>query len=136
MSWMVATLLMDTIRIKDAHDFDSDEYNNLLIIEKEISRLKRGKYISEIEDRILSLIRGGYLVKDIETIIGMERGAISKIFSRICNRISFYLGGEFTDTGYIAELSTKHNLTEEQQELLSEFMKSNLKYKILRRPIE
>jgi hypothetical protein len=127
---------METPQIKVTHDFEADDYNNLLIIEKKISSMEKNNMFSPQELKILALIREGYLFGDIESIIGLGRDTVSKIFKNICERISFSLGGEFTNDGFIQEVSRKNKLTLEEQKKLEDFMGSNLKHKILRRPIE
>lgn len=136
MSWIVARLLMETPQIKAVHDFDADDYNNLLIIEKKIDDMLANHLFSKQEVNILNLIREGYLFGDIESQIGLGRDTVSKIYKNICERIAFSLGGEFTNEGFIKEVSRKNNLSPEEQEKLARFMDSNLKHKVLRRPTE
>lgn len=135
-SWIVQRLLMETPQIKEIHDFESDDYNNLLVIEKKMASMISNKMFSEQESIIINYIREGYLFGDIESFIGVGRDTISKIFKNICERIAFSLGGEFTNDGFIREVSKKNKLSIKEQEKLAKFMDSNLKYKILRRPIE
>lgn len=135
-SWIVQRLLMETPQIKETHDFEADDYNNLLVIEKKISSMKKNQMFSEQECTILNFIREGYLFGDIESFTGVGRDTISKIFKSICERIAFSLGGEFTNDGFIREVSKKNKLSIKEQEKLAKFMDSNLKYKILRRPTE
>jgi hypothetical protein len=133
-SWIVSRLLMETPQIKESHDFDSDDYNNLLVIEKKIAGMIENNMFSVQEKRILSLITEGYLFGDIESQIGLGRDTVSKIYKNICERIAFSLGGEFTNDGFIREVSRRHHLSPKEQEKLILFMASNLKHKILRRP--
>jgi hypothetical protein len=134
MSWIVQRLLMETPQIKEVHDFESDDYNNLLIIEKKVTQMVENELFSMQETEILSLIREGYLFGDIESLIGLGRDTVSKIYKNICERIAFSLGGEFTNDGFIREVSKKNHLSKEEQEKLVRFMDSNLKHKVLRRP--
>jgi hypothetical protein len=134
MSWIVQRLLMETPTIKETHDFESDDYNNLLIIEKKISGMMENTMFSMQEIQILTLIQEGYLFGDIEPIIGLGRDTVSKIYKNICERIAFSLGGEFTDDGFIREVSRKNHLSLAEQDKLARFMESNLKHKILRKP--
>lgn len=136
MSWIVQRLLMETARIKEAHDFDSDDYNNLLIIEKKIQAMKANNMFSDQELQILDLIRDGYLFGDIESRISLGRFTVSKIYKNVCERISFSLGGEFTDGGFVKEVAEKNKLSPEEQAKLARFMDSNLRHKVLRRPTQ
>jgi hypothetical protein len=134
MSWFVQRLLMETTQIKGTHDFEADDYNNLLIIEKKISDMVKNDLLTRNELRILELIKEGYLFSDIESMVGVGRETVSKTYKNICEKIAFSLGGEFTDDGFIKEVSKRHHLTKEEERKLSRFMESNLKHKILRKP--
>lgn len=125
---------METPMIKEIHDFDSDDYNNLLIIEKKITGMLENQMFSQQEVEILTLIREGFLFGDIESMIGLGRDTVSKIYKGICERIAFSLGGEFTNDGFIKEVSSKNHLSHEEQAKLARFMESNLKHKVLRKP--
>jgi len=126
---------MDTEAIREVNDIDSDDYNDLLIIEKKIKEMRGQDFITNLEFKILTLIQSGYLFGDIETIIDVGRDTVSKIFKNVCERIAYSLGGEFTDEGFIKEVADRHRLTEEDTTILEEFMESNLRHKILRRPL-
>jgi hypothetical protein len=125
---------METPTIKETHNFESDDYNNLLIIEKKITGMMEKQMFSMQEVHILTLIREGYLFGDIESQIGLGRDTVSKIYKGICERIAFSLGGEFTNDGFIREVSKKNHLSPEEQAKLARFMESNLKHKVLRKP--
>lgn len=136
MSWIVQRLLMETPQIKETHDFESDDYNNLLVIEKKMKEMDKNNLFNTEEIEVLNLIRAGYLFSDIEPMLKVGRETVSKIYKNVCERIAFSLGGEFTDEGFIQEVSEKNNLTPEEQDKLARFMNSNLKHKIMRRPTQ
>jgi len=125
---------METPQLKVEHDFDSDDYNSLLVIEKKINSMIENEMFSEQEIKILGLICEGYLFGDIEAILGVGRSTVAKIYKNVCERISFSLGGEFTNEGFIREISKRKHLTKAEQRKLSKFMESNMRYRILRRP--
>jgi hypothetical protein len=127
---------METPQIKSVHDFESDDYNNLLVIEKKIQDMCANNLLTPHEVEIINLIRDGYLFSDIEPILKIGRETISKIYKNVCDRIAFSLGGEFTDDGFIQEVSERNNLSPREQQKLVQFMNSNLKHKILRRPTQ
>lgn len=136
MSWIVQRLLMDSPRIRETHDMDSDEYNDLLIIEKKINDMKKRSLITPVESTILSYIVQGYLLDDIENFCGISRETISKIFKSLCEKISYSIGGEFTDDGYIEEIAKRNRLTDQEQDILKNFMSSKLRHKVMRRPLK
>jgi hypothetical protein len=133
MAWMVENLLRNKYQIKEDPDFESDPYNNVLVIEKAILDLTKKKSLTSLEIQIINLISVGYMFDDIEKILGLSRETISKLFSSSCNKISYYLGGEFTDEGLLEYMQVKYKLTDEQIEKLQTFMKSRFKHKIVRK---
>lgn len=134
MSWIVARLLMETVKLKEHPDFESDDYNNLLVIEQKIESMKRSNLLEKDEEQILSLIREGYLFGDIGEMIGMGTETVSKTYRAVCGRIAYSLGGEFTDEGYLQAVAKNRHLSEEQVSILKNFINSSLRHKVLRRP--
>jgi hypothetical protein len=132
MSWLVSTLLREKNRIYATADFESDEFNDLLLIDKKIEDLLKKGLLSPFELEILDTITSGVPLNEIETSLKLERHTISKIYSSITNRIAFYLGGYFTDEGYLEYISSKYNLQNNQIKKLEEFMSSKFKFKLPR----
>lgn len=126
MSWIVASLLNDRERIKSEGDLDSDDFNDLLLIEKAIETLAREKRLSKDELIIIGFLHG---------TVEMERHVIAKKRQQICQRIGYYLGDYFTDEGYLDYMQIKHNLTDEQVETLRKYINSKYKHKVARKPI-
>lgn len=118
--------------IKSNPDFESDDYNNLLMIEKKVSELKNKNLLSSIELTIIGLMSEGKTFGDLEKILRMSRVTISKIFIKSCYKISYSLGGIFTDSGYIDYMKEKYKLTEKEVERLEEYIVSKFKHKIMR----
>jgi hypothetical protein len=132
MSWIVQYLIKNSLQLKSKHDVDSDEYNNLLLMERKIEILDSHRVISSLEMNILNLFRNGCIPKEVAQILGLNRDTVAGIFIKICDKISFYLGGEFTDDGYITYMQEKYNLKEEEVEKLKKYMTGNLKHKLIR----
>jgi len=132
MSWKTETLIINWLRLKEEHDLESDDYNNLLILEKKAKELYQLGILTPIEVQILNLVSNGSMLSDINKEIPLAKKTISLIFKSACEKISFCLGGEFTDFGTIDELSDKYELTNEQIENLITYMKSEHKHKLSR----
>jgi hypothetical protein len=113
-------------------DLYDDDYNNLLLVQKQIKRMISNKLLSEKEVLVLESTLEGKTASDIEKEFGLSRLTISKIFSEICDRIAIILGREFTNEGYLDYMATKHNLTPEQVEKAREYMQSNKRHAIMR----
>ena len=130
MSFLIEHLLIESLILKEEHDLESDSYNDLLIIEKKIKELKEKGLFTENEYKILTLISEGYFYEDVEKILGIGRATVSKIFTETCNRLSYYLGGNFTDEGTIDDLKERYRLTEKQIKILEDYIKSRYRHKI------
>lgn len=132
MSWKLETIIANRLQLKEEHDFESDDYNNLLVIEKKAQELYNLGILSPIEGKILNAFSNMSSLSEISKDISLTNETIILIFRRACEKISFCLGGEFTDFGTVDELAEKHDLTEEQIENLVTYMKSEYKHKISR----
>jgi len=122
MSWIIQSLLLDKYTIKArvykrddfsdsfSLDFDSSEYNSLLLIEKKIEDLLNSGAISEKEIEITELLSLGKTYADITNELKISKSSIKKKFRGVCDKIAFSLGGEFTDYGYIDYIIRKYNL--------------------------
>ena len=131
MSWITQSLLNDKNYIKERNDIDSDEFNDLLMVERAIEILTEKGLISEEEQDIIAMVSGdkvGFMEKQKS-----QRETIMKKFALVCERIAYYLGGYFTDDGYISYISRKHRLTDEQIEVLQNYIKSPFRHKVAKK---
>ena|SRR5690349_6440301 len=103
---------------------ESDEFNDLLVIEKAIDELKELGLLSPEDLKILYSIREDALTRN-------QKYALDQKLYYICERIAYYLGGYFTDDGYIHYMTHKYKLNEAQVSILKAYMKSQFKNKIL-----
>lgn len=133
MSWLTEYLLRNSFEIKRTHDFDSDQYNNLLLIEKRISTLLKDGFITDSDIKILKLLSYGTTFEDVSEQLNLSRETVSKRFTSICDKISFSLGDVFTDEGYLSYLQSKYRLSEEELLKIKDYMGSKFKNKLLRR---
>lgn len=133
MSWIVESLLNNRDRIREDGDIESDEFNDLLIIEKMIKKLQGGGRLSEIDVEILfSPVSSDYKVDERSE---SEKKVFYQKKTKLCQKLAYYLGGYFTDDGYLDYMQKKHKLSDMQIENLKKFMKSKYKNKIMRKPI-
>jgi hypothetical protein len=105
---------------------ESDEFNDLLVVEKAVEELRELKLLSQQDIDILYGDREYHTTR-------MHRDTHSKQYSSVCGRIAYYLGGYFTDEGYINYITKKYRLTPEQQEVARLYMNSKFKNKVLRK---
>lgn len=136
MSWIVEHLVRnrDTIRSVYGNEggLDSDVYNNLLILESKIDELHNSGVLSDLDIIILESVNDIYLRDKLSTII-KDRHTYSRVFSQICERISYFLGGYFTDDGFLESMAIGYGLTEEQVDIIRKYMSSRFRHKMIRR---
>lgn len=132
MSWRVEDLLLNRNSIKSKCDTESDEYNDLLLVEKKIDELVFQKRITDDELHTIYVVTNIGTFKDAQKFLSKNRLTISTQFSKICAKISFELGGIFTDDGYIDYMKEKYLLTGEEIEKLRTFITSKYRHKIPR----
>lgn len=128
--------MKNKLTLKTESDFESDQYNDLLVIEKKIDELYNLGLISDDEISLIEYISDGKpLVKSMDGF-GKNRISLGRDVLKLCNKIAFFAGGYFTDDGYIEYMRKKYNLTEEQVNKMSQYMKSKFKHKLRRKTKE
>ena len=142
MSWYVETLILNCEEIRSniykssgeqiEADLDDDDYNNLLILESKIKELKNKGFIADKEIDIIKAVSTGRTLTSLEKSLGISREAISKIFYETCEKLSYLLGGQFTDEGYLNYMRTKYKLSEEEIENMEKYMRGIFKHRIRR----
>jgi hypothetical protein len=134
MSWIVQTLIRSSPTLKEKSDLDSDEYNNLLLIEKKIEDLSKSKVLTPYEVNLLKRISNGWSLKDLSTLLNLNRITIAKDIKKACEVVAYYLGGEFTDVGYLDYMQNKYELSENEIDGLKEYMTGIHSKKLMRKP--
>ncbi len=132
MSWLVETIIRDRLRIIEKHNIESDEFNNLLIIEKKISELVKIGTIDLFELAILEYVSSQKPYSELEKLLGISRNTLAGYFKKICGRLSYSLGGIFTDEGFLEYMRVTNRLTEEQVDSMREHIASKYRHTIRR----
>jgi hypothetical protein len=133
MSWILESLLNNRERIRETGDIDSDEFNDLLIVEKKIDELRQvGKLDDEDLAILFSSISSDYKVDERSE---SEKKVLYQKKTKLCEKLAYYLGGYFTDDGYLDYMQKKYKLSDTQIENLRRFMQSKYRNKIMRKPI-
>lgn len=133
MSWIVQHLLRNSIDIKTVPDIESDEYNNLLTIESKIDDLYNHGLLSDMDILIINSVADNRPLKDLESSVDKNRITISKSFIQICDRIAYFLGGYFTDDGFLDNLKSQYRVTDSELEYIKNHMQGKFKHKLLRK---
>jgi hypothetical protein len=129
MSFLVEYLLLNRESIKREADFESDDYNNLLLVERCIKNLYQTGRLSKKE--LINL--DAFSIYNDEKVVAVRLKehfyTVLSIFKTTCNRIAFELGSYFTDEGYVDYLTKAHNLYPHEIEILRKYIKR--KHKVL-----
>jgi hypothetical protein len=106
-------------------ELDDDTYNDLLILEKKIREMKDRGLIEPKEVRLLLGISRGYSFEEVGDRLGLDRKTVRLKFRKLCDSIAYYIGGVYTNEGFVEYLSEKHNLNSEQVKALNEIIEQN-----------
>lgn len=109
------------------YSFEDETYNDLLQVEKAIENLRADKKLTNLEYKIILMMEDSIRIEKMEKILKLDKRTIHKIFSNVCERIAYILGGYFTNEGFIDRICRRKKLTEEQvQKIRNYFMKNTL----------
>lgn len=101
MSLLVARYIRDIFMILEKGNIESDVFNNALSISTVISRLHREGNISDFDLEVLDYVAYGYSYSETSKLLSTSRQSVTTSFKESCCKISFILGGEFTDAGFM-----------------------------------
>jgi hypothetical protein len=136
MSWIIQYLLRNKESIKSAklsEDIGVDSYDDLLVVESKIKELYEEGFLSDLDIYIIDLIADGRPIRELESPLGKNRLTISKTFVQICKRISYFLGGYFTDDGFLSNMKEQYKLNDTDIDKLKLFMAGKFKHKLMKR---
>jgi len=133
MSWIIQTLLRNRVEIRSKQNIESDEYSDLMLIEAKVEELYKDGFLSDIDMTIINLVSDGKHIIDMEGTIGKDRVTISKTFVQICDRLAYFLGGYFTDDGFLENMKEDYKLSDDEIEKMRLYMNSRYKHKLMRK---
>jgi hypothetical protein len=133
MSWIVQNLLRNKVSILTEPDLESDEYNNLLVIQTKIKDLYSDGLLSDMDMYILELASDGRPLRDMEETLYKSRITITKTFRQICNRVAYFLGGYFTDEGFLENMRINYRLSSENIDAIKKHMAGQFKHTLMKR---
>lgn len=129
-SWYVEYLIMNRFDIVSNPEQDLDTYEDLLDVVKAYATLRKRGLLSEKEISVLESIPS---ITSAAKVLVLTRKTVFHLFKNACSKIGEYLGGYFTDEGYINYMHEKYNLTDKQNYNLQLFMNSKYRFKIMRK---
>jgi DNA-binding CsgD family transcriptional regulator len=120
--------------LKSEADIESDDFNNLLILESKVKELKEKKLLTVREIKLLDMLSESASLSDISSALNSNRNTITKEIKKVCELIAYFLGDIFTDDGYLNYMQEKYKLTDTQLKSLRDYMNGKNSKKLLRRP--
>jgi DNA-binding CsgD family transcriptional regulator len=106
-------------------DLDDATYNDLLDVERAVNILVKNGSLDRQELDVINLVISIKSLSKAGRELGLSRATITKIFKNACFKVSYFLGGHFTDDGYIDYLKEKYKLTPEQVEKIYKYLEGN-----------
>lgn len=131
-SWIVENLLLQRHEIRSKHSIEDDIYNDLLVLESKIEQLIREGILDSYEVDVINRVIEAQSLGKVAEDLGISKWLIGKQFHNACSKISFYLGGIYTDVGYAEYMQEKYNLTGEQIQRMIDYTQSLHRYRIKR----
>lgn len=127
--WYLQYLLLFREEIKSTGNIESDEFNDLLVVEMKIKELFQKGQITKEELDIM------YYYSEVKVLDRnlRNRKTISKKFNDLCKKLSIILGGVFTDEGYVEYLKVKYSLSKQCTESLRSLLTSTHNNRITER---
>lgn len=136
MSWIVEHLLRNKESISANPNIESDEYNDLLVVESKMNELHKEGLLSDLDLYVIELVADGKPIKNLEESLDKSRITISRTFIQICDRIAYFLGGYFTDDGFLENMKQNYRLSDEDIEKLNSYIRGKFKHRLLKRKLE
>jgi hypothetical protein len=101
------------------------------MVEKAIGELTKKGVLNKQDLDVIAEMAGD--ISGFEARTKSQKDSQYKRYFSICNRIAYYLGGYYTDDGYLAYMKRKYRLTDEQIETMRNYMRSKFKHKLARK---
>jgi len=117
--------IYERIDVTSTINFDDDMYNDLLILEKKIKEMRTKELLDSKDIKILLGVSRGFSFDDIGQKVEMDRKSVRLRFRRICDTIAYYIGGMYTDEGFVEYAIEKYGLNQEQVETLTKIIEEN-----------
>lgn len=126
--WYVEHLLLNKDEIKNKHDLNSDEFNDLILVEKTLDKM----LLLFSKNELMAI--DYYYHKVLISKTKKQKSLLYGHFRTVCKKVASVLGDVFTDSGYVDYMSCKYNLDEDQIERLKSYMESVYRHTILSKP--
>lgn len=131
MAWFIERLLSNAEEIHRKGTW-SEMHEYLLTLEAKISELKKKGIFTSDELKLLEDLSNNRTITQLSKEFGLSRVTTAMKIDVLTNKLSMYLGGIYTDEGYLNYMKKKYKLSDRQVELLEDKITGNYKRFYLR----
>lgn len=104
MSRVVAYYIKQMPYILSKPNFESEIYNNCLLIQRCYRDLDDKGFLTDFEKRVVRLYFEGYNTSEVARELKVSRVTVEIAFKNVTNRLAFLLGGDFTDDAVLSKV--------------------------------
>lgn len=131
MAWFIERLLTNSEKIH-LEGRDSEMLGYLLTLENKTKELVSKNLFTKDEIMLLNELMYGKTITQLGQEHGLSRVTTAMKIDALTDKLSMYLGGIYTDEGFLNYMKKKYRLNDEQVTLLEEKIKGNYKRFYLR----
>lgn len=131
MAWFVERLLTNSEKIH-LEGSNSEMLGYLLTLETKVKELVQKDLFTKDEIILLNELMFGKTITQLSKEQGLSRVTTAMKIDALTDKLSMYLGGIYTDEGFLKYMKRTYKLNDRQVELLEEKIKGNYKRFYLR----
>ncbi|MHA1802669.1 MAG: hypothetical protein ACTSWJ_13115 [Candidatus Heimdallarchaeaceae archaeon] len=131
MAWFIERLLTNSEKIH-LGDRESDMHGYLLTLENKAKELVGKGLFTKDEILLLNELMYGKTITQLGKEQNLSRVTTAMKIDALTDKLSMYLGGIYTDEGFLKYMQKTYKLTDKQVTLLEEKIKGNYKRFYLR----
>ena len=131
MAWFIERLLTNSVKLH-SHKRDSEMLGYLLTLEVTIKELKKNDLFTFEEEELIEDLKKSKTITQLSKELGLSRVTTAKKIDILTDKLSMYLGGIYTDEGYLSYMQWRYKLTLVEVRALKEKITGNYKRFYLR----
>jgi hypothetical protein len=131
MAWFIERLLTNSVRLH-SNRLDSEMLGYLLTLESKIKKLKGKELLTFEEEELIYDLQHSKTITQLSKEMGLSRVTTATKIDALTEKLSMYLGGIYTDEGYLSYMQWRYKLNEREVQMLREKITGNYKRFYLR----
>jgi len=131
MAWFIERLLTNSVDIH-LEGSESEMLGYLLTLEVKIAKLVERNLFTKSELKLLNELQNNKTITQLSREMGLSRVTTAIRIDALTDKLAMYLGGIYTDDGYLSYMKRQYNLSDKKVELLKEKITGNYKRFYLR----